>query len=229
MRYTQVESGIFLRRPNRFIAHCLISGKEEVCHVKNTGRCRELLTPGCTVYLEFSANPSRKTRYSLIAVEKAGRLINIDAQAPNAVFYEALCKGFCPDFAPTIAEIRREVPCGQSRLDFCLTTADGPCYVEVKGVTLETNGVVRFPDAPTERGCRHVRELCAMAKKGVQAAVVFIVQMEQVSYFTANWEMDPLFADALLQAQAAGVAVQAYRCKVRPDALELSETVPVRL
>lgn len=224
MEYGQVASGIFLRRPNRFIAHVLLDGEETVCHVKNTGRCRELLLPGVRVWLERSANPNRKTAYDLIAVEKGEKLINMDAQAPNRVFAQ-----WASSFEPELTAIRPEFTYGNSRLDFCLETPGGPHLVEVKGVTLEQDGHTLFPDAPTERGVRHLQELTEAAGRGLRSSVVFIVQMEQALDFAPNDATHPAFGQALRQAAAAGVQVVAVNCRVWPEGMEVLGSIPVRL
>ena len=224
MQYGQVREGRFLSRPNRFIAHVAIDGADTVVHVKNTGRCRELLVPGATVYVARSANPNRKTAYDLIAVEKSGRLINMDAQAPNRVFGE-----FARVFDPAAADVRPEFVYGQSRLDFCLTTPSGLHLVEVKGVTLEENGHTRFPDAPTERGVKHLRELERAVAQGHRATVFFVIQMADVVDFAPNDLTHPAFGQALRHAAAAGVEVTAYDCAVTPDTLTIRHPVPVVL
>ena len=226
MRYEKVTSGIFQARPNRFIAHVRTEEGEQVCHVKNTGRCRELLIPGCTVYLEESDNPARKTRYDLIAVEKGRMLINMDSQAPNRVFGEwAAAGGFLPD----VLAVRPEYTWGESRLDFCLETPKGPHLVEVKGVTLEENGRARFPDAPTERGVKHIRELQRAVSEGLDATLFFVVQMEGINSLSPNDETHPAFGAALREAAAAGVRVEAWDCAVTPDSLSIRRPVPVVL
>ena len=224
MQYGQVREGRFLSRPNRFIAHVAIDGAETVVHVKNTGRCRELLVPGATVYVERSANPQRKTAYDLIAVEKGGRLINMDAQAPNRVFRE-----FAGVFDPTAEAVHPEFTYGQSRLDFCLTTPAGLHLVEVKGVTLEEGGHTRFPDAPTERGIKHLRELERAVAEGHRATVFFVIQMADVVDFAPNDVTHPAFGEALRHAAAAGVEVAAYDCAVTADTLSIRRPVPVVL
>ncbi len=226
MKYPNIISGRFLRRPNRFIAHVELEGQEVVCHVKNTGRCRELLVPGATVWLCKSGNPARKTAYDLVAVEKGDMLINMDSAAPNAVFGEFATAG---KFLPETELVRREVRYGASRFDFCITAGGLAHYVEVKGVTLEESGVVRFPDAPTERGERHLRELIAAKKAGFGAHVVFVIQMEQAGYFAPNVKTHPAFGVALREAAEAGVGIRAYTCRVTPDSLELKDPVPVVL
>lgn len=224
MQYGQVREGRFLSRPNRFIAHVAIDGADTVVHVKNTGRCRELLVPGATVYVEHSANPNRKTAYDLIAVDKGGRLINMDAQAPNRVFGE-----FARVFDPAAADVRPEFVYGQSRLDFCLTTPAGLHLVEVKGVTLEEGGHTRFPDAPTERGIKHLRELERAVAEGHRATVFFVIQMADVLDFAPNDATHSAFGEALRHAAAAGVEVAAYDCAVTPDTLTIHHPVPVVL
>lgn len=224
MYYEKVVRGSFLRRPNRFVAHVEIAGEEVVCHVKNTGRCRELLVPGAEVFLEKSANPNRKTAYDLIAVRKGELLINMDAQAPNRVFAE-----FARSDMPGVVRVKPEYTYGQSRLDFCLETEEGLHLVEVKGVTLEENGHARFPDAPTERGVKHIRELVRAVEEGHRASAVFVIQMERVTDFAPNDDTHPAFGEALRAAAAAGVEVLALRCHVTPDSLTIWDSVPVKL
>ena len=222
MQYGQVVRARFLARPNRFIAHAALeSGETVVCHVKNTGRCRELLTPEAVVYLERAANPHRKTAYDLIAVEKGGRLINMDAQAPNRAFAE-----WARTFDPAAETVKPEFVFGQSRLDFCL---DGRHFVEVKGVTLEQDGHCRFPDAPTERGVRHLHTLMRAVEQGHRATVFFVVQMDNVRDFAPNDETHPAFGEALRQAASAGVQVLAYSCHVTPEEVTMDRPVPVLL
>lgn len=224
MHYGQVRKGVFLSRPNRFIAHVAIEGTDTVCHVKNTGRCRELLVPGAAVYLEKSTNPNRKTAYDLIAVEKNSKLINMDAQAPNRVFAE-----WAMQFDPTVAAVHSEYAFGQSRLDFCLETPNGLHLVEVKGVTLEENGHTRFPDAPTERGVKHLHELMRAVSIGHQATAFFVIQMADVVDFAPNDDTHPAFGIALRQAKAAGVNIAAYCCRVTPTSMEIDAPVRVIL
>ena len=226
MRYQTVVPGRFISRPNRFIAHVEIDGAVQVCHVKITGRCRELLTPGAAVYLERAANPARKTQYDLIAVDKNGLLINMDAQAPNKVFGEWAEAG---RFLPAPTRIRPEYTWEDSRFDFLLEDGDGPCFVEVKGVTLEEQGEVRFPDAPTQRGVKHLRGLMRAVEQGCRAAVFFVIQMKGAVCFRPNDATHPAFGQALREAAAAGVSVLAYDCRVTPDSLELDAPVPVQL
>lgn len=226
MRYHAVVSGTFLERPNRFVARVRLGDTVETVHVKNTGRCRELLVPGATVYLERGTNPNRKTSCDLIAVEKGDRLINMDAQAPNPVFEEWVRGG---GFLTGVTAIRREVTYGDSRLDFCLETEAGLHFVEVKGVTLEEKGTTRFPDAPTERGVKHLRELRRAVEEGHRASLVFIVQMDRVESVAPNDGTHPAFGDALRQAAAAGVEVHAFACAVTPESIRVSHPVPVLL
>jgi len=226
MRYKQVIMGRFIDRPNRFIAHVETEEGIQRVHVKNTGRCKELLIPGATVYLERGMNPARKTPYDLIAVEKGSRLINMDSQAPNKVFREWVIAG---GFLPNVRNVLGEYFYGNSRLDFCLETAKGSHFVEVKGVTLEENGAARFPDAPTERGIKHIRELQRAVKEGMDATLFFVVQMEGVKSVRPNDDTHPAFGEALRSAAAAGVHVRACDCVVTPDSLMINEPVQVLL
>ena len=225
MNYAKMVPGVFLARPNRFIAHIEINGKEEICHVKNTGRCRELLPPGAKVWCLDALSPTRKTRYDLIAVEKGSRLINMDSQAPNAAVKEFLEGGGLG----AIQALRPESRHGSSRFDFSFTKDGRQCFLEVKGVTLETDGICAFPDAPTQRGAKHLRELTALAKEGFGAYVLFVIQMADVQYLHPNDATDPAFGQALREAAAAGVEILAYDCAVTPDTMCLRCPVPVRL
>ena len=226
MRYQNITKGTFLARPNRFIAHVLVDGETVVCHVKNTGRCAELLRPGVPVYLEKVQNPARKTAFDLIAVEKGDLLINMDAQAPNRVFAEwALAGGFVPG----LTRLKPEVTWGSSRFDFYWEAGDRRGFAEVKGCTLEDGGLARFPDAPTERGVKHLRELAACRAEGYEAAVCFILQMEGMKRFSPNDDTHPAFGEALRAAAAAGVLVLAMECAVTPDTLAVTRPVPVVL
>ena len=231
MRYQKVIHGTFISRPNRFIARVLVDGAEETVHVKNTGRCRELLIPGCRVYLAVSDNPKRKTAYDLVAVEKQREgkpplLINMDAQIPNDVAEEWLRAGH---LFPADAELRREVRCGSSRFDFYLQHGARKAYLEVKGVTLEQDGVARFPDAPTERGVKHLRELTALAEAGTETYVLFVIQMEGATRFSPNDVTHKAFGDALREAAAGGVRILAVDCCVTPDRITANAPVPVIL
>ena len=226
MEYGRTVVGRFLSRLNRFIAHVEIGGVETVVHVKNTGRCKELLVPGATVVLEKSVNPLRKTPYDLIAVYKGQMLINMDSQAPNKVFGEwAASSGFFG--VPTL--IKPESRFGSSRFDFYIETEGRKIFVEVKGVTLEHEGVVLFPDAPTQRGARHLRELAEAVREGYEAYVFFVIQMENCRYFTPNDATDPAFASALRSAAAQGVYVKCLNCKVTENTLTAGEFVPVKM
>lgn len=225
MKYKNIVKGIFRARPNRFIAVVDIRGKMEICHVKNTGRCRELLVEGCTVYLERAENPNRKTAYDLVAVQKGCRLINMDAQAPNHVFAEWAAANFCAG----VQSIKPEYVYGDSRLDFCLKTERGLHLVEVKGVTLEKDGAVYFPDAPTERGVRHIRELQKAVKEGLDATLFFVVQMEGIRRMLPNDITHPAFGAALREAAADGVHVEAWDCAVTPDSIRIESRIPVIL
>lgn len=224
MRYKTVVTGVFHSRPNRFIALVDVGGREEVCHVKNTGRCRELLLPGAQVVLSVSDNPARKTKYDLVAVWKEGTgLINMDSQAPNAAAAELL-----PRLFPG-AVIRAEQRCGLSRFDFSLETEQGVGYLEVKGCTLEREGHAYFPDAPTERGVKHLRELTELRRQGRCAAVLFLVQMKGVHAFSPNDGTDPAFGAALREARGAGVEILCYDCLVTPESMIADQPVPVEL
>ncbi len=231
MKYNDIVSAKFLRRVNRFVAQVEIDGREETVHVKNTGRCKELLIDGCTVCLERSDNPNRKTKYDLVTVEKIrpGKpplLVNMDSQAANDIAQEWLKRGelFSPD-----ALIRREVCYGDSRFDFYIEDGDVKAFVEVKGVTLEQDGVAAFPDAPTERGIKHLRELTACLDEGFRAYVLFIIQMKEISVLHPNDETHKAFGDALRAAAAAGVRVLAVDCKVTPGEVVADCAVPVVL
>ena len=226
MKYTEpIVQGKFLARPNRFIAHIKIDGKEEICHVKNTGRCRELLPQGATVYCADCLSPARKTRYDLIAAQKGTRLINMDSQAPNAAVGEWLSGG---GLGP-VENLRAETFHGDSRFDFSFTLKDRQCFLEVKGVTLENDGVCAFPDAPTERGTKHLRGLTQAAKEGFGAYVLFVIQMSDAKYLHPNDGTDPAFGAALREAAANGVNVLAMDCAVTPDTMEIRFPVPVQL
>lgn len=226
MQYLQpIVPGVFCARPNRFIAHAEIGGKMEVCHVKNTGRCRELLPQGATVYCADCLSPARKTRYDLIAVQKGNRLINMDSQAPNATVKEWLLHGGLGN----IQSLKPETAFGGSRFDFSFTLDGQQCFLEVKGVTLENDGVCAFPDAPTQRGARHLRELAALSKQGYGAYVLFVIQMADVKYLHPNDATDPAFGKALRDAAAAGIQVLAYDCTVSPDSMVIHKPVEVRL
>lgn len=226
MTYLQeIIPGRFLIRPNRFIAHVEIQGQIHICHVKNTGRCRELLTPGATVYCADCLSGSRKTRYDLIAVEKGTRLINMDSQAPNAAVAQWLRQGGLGQ----ISELKPETTFGNSRFDFSFIKDGKLCFMEVKGVTLENDGVCSFPDAPTTRGTRHVQELTRLKSLGYGAYILFVIQMSDVKYLTPNEETDPAFCRALREANDANVQLLAMDCQVQPGSMHIGQSVPVRL
>ncbi len=225
MRYENMVSGRFLARPNRFIARVEIDGKEEIVHVKNTGRCRELLPVGAEIWCQVSDNPARKTRCDLITVRKGERLINMDSQAPNAAVKEWLLAGGLG----AVENLRPETTYGDSRFDFSFVLDGKPCFLEVKGVTLENDGVCAFPDAPTQRGAKHLRELTKAAKEGYGAYVLFVIQMENVKYLHPNDATDPEFGKALREAAENGVKVMAVDCAVSVGEMIIGKSVPVRL
>ncbi len=224
MKYERIESGIFIERPNRFIAHVEINGQQEVVHVKNTGRCRELLQPGAEVYLQKTDNPERKTQWDLIGVKKGKRMINMDSQIPNKVVEEWIRVG---NLFPNATLIKPEKTYKQSRFDLYIEEGERKIFMEVKGVTLEEDGVVRFPDAPTERGVKHLQELCEAVEEGYEAYVFFVIQMKGVKYFTPNHKTHAAFETALKEAKKKGVHILAYDCKVGKNSIEIGKEVPV--
>ena len=224
MEYNNIVKGRFIDRPNRFIANCEINGKTEVCHVKNTGRCKELLVQGTTVYLQKSDNPNRKTQYDLIAVQKGERLINMDSQIVNSVALE-----YVPRLFDKIKFIKPEYTYGNSRFDIYIETDTDKIFVEVKGVTLESGGVTAFPDAPTVRGVKHLKELQKAVKEGYKAFALFIIQMNDAKYFEPNRKTHPEFADELKKAAENGVNLLAFDCKVTPHSIEIDKRVPIKL
>ena len=226
MRYERIETGRFLERPNRFIAYVEISGKKETVHVKNTGRCAELLIPGATVYVQKSDNPERKTQWDLIAVEKGERMVNMDSQIPNKVVEEWIRSG---NLFPGATLVKPESTYGNSRFDLYIEVGERKIFMEIKGVTLEDNGVVRFPDAPTERGVKHVEELALAVKDGYEAYLFFVVQMKDVKYFAPNMKTHAAFGEAMRKAREEGVNVLAYECQVEKDSIEITKEVPVVL
>ena len=231
MKYKKVVPAEFLIRPNRFIAKVRIEGNEETVHVKNTGRCKELLVPGCRVWLAESSNPERKTKYDLIAVEKiltdgSPLLVNMDSQIPNAAAEEWLRSGRI--FSGN-AEIRREVKYGNSRFDFQVTDGNRRCFIEVKGVTLEEHGIASFPDAPTERGVKHLQELIFAKRAGYETFVLFVIQMKQIRAFQPNDERHPAFGKMLRTAYENGVKLLAYDCFVTPDSMIVDQPVKINL
>ena len=225
MQYENMVPGIFRSRPNRFIAHVEIGGSEQICHVKNTGRCKELLVPGAAVWCRDAGLANRKTRYDLIAVQKGDILINMDSQAPNAAAKEWLMGGGLGQ----IEALRPEQVYGSSRFDFAFQKEGRPCLLEVKGVTLEQDGICAFPDAPTERGRRHLEELTRAVQEGYEAWVLFVIQMKPVKVLRPHDARDPEFGKALRQAAKAGVKVLAMDCRVTPDSMTLADPVPVDL
>ena len=225
MIYSDMASGVFLSRPNRFIAHIEIDGQKEIVHVKNTGRCRELLPAGAQVWCQKSTNPNRKTKYDLITVRKGSRLINMDSQAPNQAAGEWLAAGGLGE----IRNLRAETKHGDSRFDFSFTKDGKTCFLEVKGVTLENNGICAFPDAPTERGAKHLRGLTEAIRAGFGAYVLFVIQMADVKYLHPNDVTDPEFGNALREAAANGVEVLAVDCDVTVEKMTIRDFVPVML
>lgn len=224
MKYSNVVKGSFIDRPNRFIANCEIDGKSRVCHVKNTGRCKELFVKGATVYLQKADNPIRKTLYDVIAVQKGDMLINTDSQIVNSVALE-----YMPVLFDNIKLIKPECVYGNSRLDIYLETETDKIFVEVKGVTLEKDGIAMFPDAPTERGVKHLKELQKAVVDGYKAFILFVIQMENISHFEPNRITHPEFAAELKNAQKNGVTVLAYNCTVTPDEIKIQNKVKVVL
>ena len=226
MKYDNIIHAIFLGRPNRFIAEVEIEGRKERVHVKNTGRCRELLTDHAEVFLEKSSDPKRSTGYDLVAVRKGQLLINMDSQAPNRAVEEWLLEG---GLFPNVTLVRPEVKYGNSRFDFYVEAGERRIFMEVKGVTLEENGVARFPDAPTERGVKHVQELAACRKEGYEAYLFFVIQMKGISFVEPNDKTHPAFGEALRRAAAEGVHILAYDCIVKPDTIEMDQKTEVCL
>ena len=226
MKYERIERATFLERPNRFIAYARIAGKQETIHVKNTGRCAELLVPEAEIFVQESDNPERKTKWDLIGVRKGNRLINMDSQIPNKVVEEWLRAGNL--FLEPVT-VRPETTYGNSRFDFYVESGEKKAFIEVKGVTLEEDGVVRFPDAPSERAVKHMEELIRAKKEGYDAYVFLVIQMKGVRYFTPNMDTQPEFGEVLKKAKAAGVKILAYDCQVTEDSIKIDEEVPVVL
>lgn len=226
MNYINIQKGIFRTRLNRFIAEVEIGGKVKLCHVKNTGRCKELLVDGATVYCDFTDNPKRSTQYDLVVVEKYGVLVNIDSYAPNRAFGEFLKQG---SFIPGITQIKAEAKYGNSRFDFHVKTETSKAFIEVKGVTLEEGGVAKFPDAPTERGIKHLNELAACIAEGYEAHAIFVIQMEGVSHFTPNYKTHAAFGETLASVMEKGVEVFAFDCTVQPSEMYIGKEIPVKL
>lgn len=237
MEYEKIVKGVFIERPNRFVAIVDVGGEITKCHVKNTGRCRELLIPNTEVYLEdfHGRMGNRRMRYSLIAVKKRNgedvKFINMDSQAPNKVVEEALLNGkiILPDFGK-IKYIKREKTYRDSRFDFYVEDENGGRgWIEVKGCTLEDNGIVRFPDAPTVRGVKHVHELISSLEEGYRAYIIIVVQMKDVKYFEPNDTTHLEFGDALRFGNSKGLYILAYDCNVKEDSLEINAPVEVKL
>jgi sugar fermentation stimulation protein A len=226
MKYKDIKRAKFLSRPNRFIAHIEVEGRPEVCHVKNTGRCHELLIPGADIVIQEVKHPQRKTNYGIIAVYKGQRLINIDSQVPNKVFREWLSESL---LFQDINLIKAEYRYGSSRLDFYMASESRKVLVEVKGVTLEEKGVALFPDAPTERGIKHINHLCQALEEGYEAYLFFIIQMKDVLYFTPNHKTHPAFGEALIKARQQGVNILALDCQVEADSIQARRWVDVQL
>ena len=226
MKYEHTEKAIFLERPNRFIAYVNLDGRTETVHVKNTGRCKELLIPGTEIILEKSGNPARKTKYDLICVRKAGRWINMDSQIPNKAAEEWLLKG---SLFPEEIHVQREKIYGNSRFHLYVESSRRKAFMEVKGVTLEENNIARFPDAPTQRGLKHVEELIHCIQDGYEAYLLFVIQMKGLTCFEPNWNTHPEFGEALIDAQNAGVKLLAYDCFVTENLMEIRDPVPINL
>lgn len=227
MKYNNMLQGRFISRPNRFIANVEINNKIEVCHVKNTGRCKELLIPEeTTVFVQENDNPNRKTKYSLITVKKGDRLINMDSQVPNKVVYEWIKKG---NLFNNPSLIKTEKKYDKSRFDLYVEEGDRKAFIEVKGVTLEEDGVVRFPDAPTERGVKHVKELCHCIDEGYEGYIIFVIQMKDVLYFEPNIRTHKEFGDALKEAKKHGVNILAVDCNVTENSIDINNYVEVKV
>ena len=224
MEYERISNGFFLRRPNRFIAEVEIDGAVEICHVRNTGRCKELLIPGAEVFVSESLNSKRSTKYDLVSVWKGDRLINMDSQLPNLVFNDYLKQN---RFIEGINLIKPEAKYGSSRFDFYFETANNRAFAEVKGVTLEENNVAMFPDAPTERGVKHLKELAQCVAEGYDAYIIFIIQMLGISHFTPNNKTHPEFGAKLAEAMKAGVKAVAFDCMVTANAVTINDKIPI--
>lgn len=226
MIYNNIKPAKFIERPNRFIAYIEINGAQEVCHVKNTGRCKELLTEGAAVYVQEFDSSSRKTKYDLISVYKGERLINMDSQAPNKIFHELLLMG---ELFNGITFIKPECRYNNSRFDFYIEADDRKIFIEVKGVTLEEDGIVMFPDAPTERGLKHLNELAEGIDDGYEAYVCFIIQMKDVLYFTPNYKTHKAFGDTLKSIKEKGVKIIAFDCDVGKNSITACDAVDIKL
>lgn len=230
MVYKNILKATFKNRPNRFIAECIIDNQEAIVHVKNTGRCRELLVPDVEVYLEYFPESSRKTKYDLITVNKNGRLINMDSAAPNKVIYEALNlgKNILNNYEP-LTYIKMEQKYNQSRFDVYAETSSSKIFAEIKGVTLEENNIVMFPDAPTERGVKHIMELIDAKENGFDAHIIFVIQMENPAYFTPNYKTHKEFGQALKLAKDKGVNISAWDCLITENSITLNKQVNIIL
>lgn len=228
MKYDNIIEATFIKRPNRFLAHVLIDGREELAHVKNTGRCKEILIEGTKVFLETSKNPHRKTAYSLIAAYKGDMLINIDSQVPNTVVYDAVKEGKIK-YLTDVKYIKKESTYGNSRFDIYFEKEKTKGYIEVKGVTLEKDGIAMFPDAPTERGRKHLLEMTDAVSKGYEGFIIFLIQFKGVKHFTPNKSTDPEFAKALSYCSENGVKVLAYDSIVKKNEIIISEEVKIIL
>ena len=230
MRYNNIRRAKFIERLNRFIAKIEIDGEVVDCHVKNTGRCKELLLPGADIFVEESDNPNRKTKYDLISVYKGDLLINMDSQVPNKVVGEWLAG---KNLFENVSLIKPEKVYGKSRFDFYVEFSEADeerkAFIEVKGVTLEFDGVVKFPDAPTERGVKHMKELAEAMNDGYEAYVIFVIQMKGMKYFTPNADTHKEFADTLKEVAKQGVKVLAYECEITEDTIDIIKEVPVKL
>lgn len=226
MKYKQIIEGTFLSRPNRFIAMVRVNGEVEKVHVKNTGRCKELLITGVTVYLQEHHNSKRKTKYSLIAVIKGGSLVNIDSQAPNKVLEEYIAAGH---LIKDVSLLKRERTFGDSRFDLYAETGNDRYYIEAKGVTLEIDGGAYFPDAPTLRGLKHIYEMTEAAEQGFKGYIIFVIQMENINFFSPNDLTQPEFRQALKEARLKGVTIKAFNCRIDKDFLSINKEIPVLL
>lgn len=226
MKYEKIIEGKFLDRPNRFIAHVEMNGRTETVHVKNTGRCKELLVPGTAVILEESSNPARKTKYDLICVRKQGRWINMDSQIPNKAAKEWIMNG---GLFPEEVRVYTERKYGNSRFDLYVESPVRKAFIEVKGVTLEEQNIARFPDAPTVRGVKHVEELIRCMEEGYEAYLLFVIQMKGICKFQPNWDTHKIFGETLIAAQKKGVKLLAYDCLVTEDTMEIQDPVFIDL
>lgn len=229
MKYNKIVEGLFLERPNRFIAKVLIDGKEETVHVKNTGRCKELLIPGTKIILEdCSHNKKRKTKYSIISVWKDNILVNMDSQVPNKVVFDAVKQNKIHNISH-ISHIKREVTFDKSRFDIFFENENKKGFIEIKGVTLEKNGISMFPDAPTDRGTKHVLEMIKAVNEGYRGIIFFLIQMKGPYLFKLNWKMDPKFSQAIKLASENGVEIMAYDSIVSPNSISIGNKIEIDL